>query len=147
MLIADSGGVAPLVALLKSYSNPGAQETAAGALSALADSEDNRVRIAEAGGIKLLIILFENGPGEAMDEVQCALQTLVKGSVQNQLTVVTEAVAMLRNGSSQAQEHVTELLRNLSLDPDNRSAIAKAGAVPELVKQLECGSDKAMGLA
>ena len=42
---------------------------------------------------------------------------------------------------------MTELLRNLAQDPENRLAIAKAGAVPELVRQLETGSDNAMGMA
>ena len=56
-------------------------------------------------------------------------------------------VGMLGSGSASAQEHVTQLLRNLAQDPDNRSAIAKAGAVEGLVKQLEQGSVKAMGMA
>ena len=54
---------------------------------------------------------------------------------------------MLKNGSASAQETVTQLLRNLAQDPENRSAIAKAGAVPQLVRQLETGSEKAMGAA
>ena len=68
-------------------------------------------------------------------------------NTNNQLEIVNDAVEMLKTGSAEAQEHVTQLLSNLAQDPDNRSAIAKAGAVPELVRQLECGSDKAMGMA
>mgnify|MGYP002841429056 CR=1 FL=1 len=56
-------------------------------------------------------------------------------------------MSLLGSGSAEAQEHVTQLLRNLAQDPENRSAIAKAGAVPELVSQLEMGSEKAMGMA
>ena len=51
---------------------------------------------------------------------------------------------MLKSGSTGAQEHVTKLLRDLAQDPENRAAIAKAGAVPELARQLECGSEKAI---
>ena len=83
----------------------------------------------------------------AKEQAASALQILVLQNVANQLAIVNEAVAMLKAGSAEAQEHVTQLLRNLAQDPDNRSAIAKAGAVPELVRQLECGSEKAMGMA
>ena len=144
--IADSGGIAPLVDLLKKE-GLGAQETAAGALSVLAQMSENRVHIASAGGIPLLIALFDSASEEAKDQAACALQTLVLQNAPNQLAIVNEAVAMLKTGSAIAQEHVTQLLRNLAQDPENRSAIAKAGAVPELVRQLECGSEKAMGMA
>lgn len=144
--IAKSGGVPPLVGLLKTGSQ-GAQETAAGALFALAAAYDNRVSIAAAGGISFLIALFDGGSEEAKEQASGALQTLVLNNVPNQLAVSNEAVAMLRNGSSVAQEYVTTLVRNLAQDPDNRTAIAKAGAVPELVRQLEGGSDKAMSMA
>ena len=83
----------------------------------------------------------------AKEQAMGGLEALVFQNVVNQLSVVNEAVAMLRNGSPVAQEHVTQLLRNLAQDPENRNAIAKAGAVPELVRQLETGSEKAMGMA
>ena len=54
---------------------------------------------------------------------------------------------MLRDGSAEAKEHTTQLLRNLAQDPENRNVIAKAGAVPELVRQLETGSEKTMSMA
>ena len=44
------------------------------------------------------------------------------------------------DGAMLAQEKVTELLRDLAQDADNRGAIAKAGAIPELVRQLENGT-------
>ena len=52
-----------------------------------------------------------------------------------------------RQISPSAAEHVTQLLRNLAHEPENRQAIAKAGAVPELVRQLETGSELAMDSA
>ena len=48
---------------------------------------------------------------------------------------------MLDTGSVGAQAQVTQLVRDLSLDPENRGAIAKAGAIPQLVRQLQDGSD------
>ena len=167
--IADAGGIAPLVELLRPPPNGyppqdaeskredsvstelaqvlGAQEAAAGALSALAVLADNRVAVAQAGGIPLLVALLDGATDEAKEEAANALQTLVLQNASNQLAIVNEAVAMLKTGSPMGQEHVTKLLRNLAQDPENRSAIAKAGAVPELVRQLECGSERAMGMA
>ena len=63
------------------------------------------------------------------------------------MTIATEAVEMLKNGMVVAQEYATELIRNLAQDPENVAAIAKAGAIPELTRQIEIGSPKAMGLA
>ena len=50
--------------------------------------------------------------------------------VKAQLAIVNEAVGMLKNGSLQAQEHVTQLLRNLAQDPENRAAIPIAFSLP-----------------
>ena len=55
-LIAKEGGIAPLVALL-TEGNPGAQETAAGALHSLAALEANRDLISEVGGVQALALV------------------------------------------------------------------------------------------
>ena len=74
------------------------------------------------------------------------LETL--GKEDSNLRGIAEGlVEILTNEAPLAQEHVTRLLRNLAMDPENRTAIAKAGAVPQLVRQLEMGCEKAMGLA
>lgn len=145
-LIADQGGIIPLVSLLRDGSS-GSQETAAGALHALAETDANRVSIANAGGIPLLVALFGGESEAAIEQASGALETLVRENQANQLTISNGLVAILQKGSSRAQEHVADLLRKLARDPDNRAAIAKAGAVPELVRQLEHGSEKAMGMA
>jgi hypothetical protein len=49
-------------------------------------------------------------------------------------------VRVLEHGKPVAHEQVTKLIRNLVRDPDNRYAVARAGSVPQLVRQLECGS-------
>lgn len=144
--IADAGGIGPLVTQLK-VGSVGAQETAAGALFALAESDANRVAIASAGGIPLLVALLEIGSDAAKAQAAAALERLVLSNPANQRDIAVGLVSMLANGSASAQEHVTVLLRNLSQDPENRASIAKAGAVPQLVHQLECGSAKAMGMA
>ena len=146
--IAKAGGIPPLVALLKLGVALGAQETAAGALYALAEAFDNRVSIADAGGISLLVSLLHTGSEECKEQAAGALQRLVIENQANQLAIANGLVAMLAKGSkgsAEAQEHVTALLRNLAQDPENRGALAKAGAIPQLVKQLKEGSPKAQG--
>ena len=140
-LIANCGGITPLVTLL-SDGNPGAQETAAGALHSLADRPDNRHLIAEAGGIPALTALFETGTADAKVEAAGALSTMVVSNPENQSTVAQCLVGVLSNQSSTsaAQEVVTQLLYNLSLDPENRGALSKWGAIPQLAKQLRSGT-------
>ena len=144
--IADEGGIVPLVGLLKTGSQD-AQETVAGSLFALAETSENRVSIAAAGGIPPLVDLFDGGTDEAKEQAAGALQTLVINNMPNQLAVAQDLVRMIKEGSLLAQEHVTTLFHGLARDPDNRGAIAKAGAVPELVRQLEGGTEKSMEMA
>lgn len=144
--ISDSGGITPLVNLLSS-ATVDAQETVAGALHILAKLPSNRQEIADAGAIKPLVGMFNTGSDLGKEQAACALETLVKGNDSNKQTVSYELVDMLRTGSRDAQGHVTALLRTLAQDPDNRGAVAKAGAVPELVKQLERGTERAMAMA
>ena len=146
VIIASEGGIVPFVELVKNGSF-GAQETSAGALFALAEERDNRVSIAAAGGIPALVALFDGGTEGSIEQAAGALQTLALQNKPNQLAISNDLVAMLKSGSREAQENVTTLLRSLATEPENRGAIAKAGAVPELVRQLETGSEKAMGMA
>ena len=143
-LIAKKGGIAPLVALLTEGS-PGAQETAAGALRSLAALPENRVAIAEANGVPALVSLFEAATTEAKVEAAGALSTMVVSNPANQSTVAHELVALLSRESSSAktQEDVTDLLYNLSLGPENRGALSKWGAIPQLARQLREGTASA----
>ena len=144
--IAKKGGIEPLVSLLRT-GGADSQETVAGALFALAEMADNRVAIANAGGIPLLVNLVASASEEAIEQAAGALQNLAQSNPDNQRDIAQGLVRELSKGSVATCEHVTTLLRNLAHDPKNRSAIAKAGAVPELVRQLECGSEKSMGMA
>ena len=52
-----------------------------------------------------------------------------------------------RQCSVSAKEHVTRLVRDLSLDSESRGALAKAGAIPELARQLRDGTPTGQSLA
>ena len=143
-LIAQNDGINPLVSLLTEGS-PGAQETAAGALHTLAALPDNRRLIAEAGGVPALVALFEVGTADAKVQAAGALSVLVVKNPENQSTVANCVVGLLSSetASSEAQTHATQLIYNLSLDPENRAALSKWGAINQLAKQLRAGTTSA----
>ena len=77
--------------------------TAAGALHALAESHDNRISIAEVGGIPLLVALLDGGSEECKEQAGGALETLVLNNPHNQQAIALGLVEMLANGSASAQ--------------------------------------------
>ena len=133
-----------LVGLL-SYPRAGAQQRAAHVLWELGTSNpDAPVIIVNAGAISPLVTLVSAGETEAKKEAAGALSTLASNNLQNQLAIATGLVALLGQGSAEAQEHVTLLLLTLASDADNRVAIAKAGAVQKLITQLRGGGSTSM---
>ena len=155
--IAEAGGIAPLVALLSNVHNKAAQDTAAGALCVLSGLPENRDAIAKAGGIPTLVALFGAGSADAAAQAAPALEALAEGSSSNQKAIAYELVELLAGkkwsgflsvaAKANAQEHATRLLRDLAVDPTKRGAIADAGAVPQLVKQLRDGTEAGQGMA
>ena len=134
--IASAGGIPLLVSLFDSVSEMAVEEVRR-PVAALATSNLLCLATYLTDSLPLLMIWQASG----------ALIALATQNVPNQLAVAHEAVSMLKLGSAMAQERITALVRGLAQDPENRSAIAKAGAVPELVSQLETGSERAMGMA
>lgn len=146
LAIASAGGIPSLVKLLK-QGPPSVQETVAGALEVCAEAHDNRIAIAEAGAIPILVSLLDGESEECKQHSAGALLNLTKENESNQQDIAEGVVEMLQNGSKSGQEHASQLLRNLAEAPENRYSIAKAGAVPELVRQLERGTPKSMIMA
>ena len=163
-LIAMQGGIPPLVELLTD-GDAGAQHTAAGALHSLAALAENRVAIAEVRGVPALVRLLEVGSPLAKEQAAGALASLVVGNVDNQTSVANALVAKLTESApsvaavsgigikattlapkvpAEAQEHVTRLIHKLSLEAENRGALSKAGAIPQLAAQLRDGTPQAM---
>ena len=153
ILITQENGIPHLVELLRKGGTGGSgmkrtQETAAGALHTLATFESNRTVIAEADAIVPLVALFECGTDAAKAQAAGALSVLVVNNEANQIAIADELVKMLIESQSiETQAQVTSLVHTLSLDPDNRGALANAGAVSQLVKQLQTGSDETQSLA
>ena len=128
-----------LVGLLSSQSET-AHTRAANALWELASNNaDSPTVIVNAGAISPLVTLLSSGASEAKDAAKAALQMLALNNPSNQLAIATGLVALLGQGSAEAQEHVTDLLLTLASDATNRVAISKAGAIPRLISQPAAG--------
>ena len=147
LAIARSNGIQPLVFLVKDGSKD-AQETAAGAIAKLSEVAANREAIAAEDGIPSLVAILDRGSEEGKQQSAGALRMLAVNNASNQQAIANALVEMLKAGSGKAADHVVPLIRNLAEDsPENRTAVAKAGVVPELAQQLEAGSEIAMSTA
>ena len=145
-LIASSGGIVPLIGLL---AEPPSQDTSAGALHSLAALEANRVAIADAGGVGALVNIFQSGNDAAKSEAAGALATLAMGNEKNQHAVAQSAVKMLVKAPplSPCALDVCRLLHELALSSENRNALSKAGAIPQLALHLRDGTASGQTMA
>ena len=114
-----------------------AQERAAQAIWALAQEQpESPTVIVNAGAISPLVGLLSSGTARAKEQSAGALSTLALNNPHNQLAIAIGLVALLNSGDSDAEEHVTRLILKLCADAATRNAIAKAGSIVQLVKQL-----------
>ncbi|KAF5476056.1 hypothetical protein F2P56_007799 [Juglans regia] len=123
------------------------QKTAAGKLRLLAKHNgDNRVLIAEAGAIPLLVGLLYVPDIRTQEHAVTALLNLSicednKGSI-----ISSEAIPgilhVLKNGSMEARENAAATFFSLSMVDEYKVAIGASGAIPALVTLLSEGSQR-----
>ncbi|CAI8604144.1 unnamed protein product [Vicia faba] len=107
------------------------QRAAAGELRLLAKrNADNRVCIAEAGAIPLLVELLSSGDPRTQEHAVTALLNLSinesnKGTIVN-AGAIPDIVDVLRNGSMEARENAAATLFSLSVLDENKVAIVAA---------------------
>lgn len=117
------------------------QRAAAGELRLLAKrNADNRVCIAEAGAIPLLVDLLSSSDPRTQEHAVTALLNLSinesnKGSIVN-AGAIPDIVDVLKSGSIEARENAAATLFSLSVLDENKVAIGAAGAIPALIKLL-----------
>ncbi|XP_058082160.1 U-box domain-containing protein 14 [Magnolia sinica] len=136
-------------ALLEKLLNGGQddQRAAAGELRLLAKrNADNRVCIAEAGAIPLLVELLASPDPRTQEHAVTALLNLSindinKGSIVN-AGAIPDIVDVLKNGSMEARENAAATLFSLSVIDENKVAIGAAGAIPALIDLLCQGSPR-----
>ena len=95
-LIAEAGAIEPLVALLNGEKGIEAQEEAAGALTALARYQSNRIAISDIGGIGPLVALLGSPNAKAREHAE---QALVRLSIEaaTRVLIIEQLVSMLKD--------------------------------------------------
>ncbi|GAV77194.1 Arm domain-containing protein/U-box domain-containing protein/KAP domain-containing protein [Cephalotus follicularis] len=132
-----------IIVLLERLANGNAEEqrAAAAELRLLAKrNADNRVCIAEAGAIPLLVELLSSPDTRTQEHAVTALLNLSindsnKGTIVN-AGAIPDIVDVLKHGSMEARENAAATLFSLSVVDENKVAIGAAGAIPALIKLL-----------
>ncbi|KAF7805467.1 U-box domain-containing protein 13 [Senna tora] len=123
------------------------QRSAAGEIRLLAKrNADNRVAIAEAGAIPLLVGLLFIPDSRTQEHAVTALLNLSicennKGSIVSS-GAVPGIVHVLRKGSMEARENAAATLFSLSVIDENKVTIGSSGAIPPLVTLLSEGTQR-----
>ncbi|KAL3732024.1 hypothetical protein ACJRO7_028809 [Eucalyptus globulus] len=141
--VASECDQAAIDALLEKLANgnPEQKRGAAGELRLLAKrNADNRVCIAEAGAIPLLVDLLSSTDSRTQEHAVTALLNLSindsnKGTIVN-AGAIPDIVDVLKNGSMEARENAAATLFSLSVIDENKVAIGAAGAIPALIRLL-----------
>ncbi|XP_054814171.1 U-box domain-containing protein 13-like isoform X1 [Prosopis cineraria] len=127
--------------------NPEDQRSAAGEIRLLAKrNADNRVAIAEAGAIPLLVGLLSIPDSRTQEHAVTALLNLSicennKGSIISS-GAVPGIVHVLKKGSMEARENAAATLFSLSVVDENKVTIGSSGAIPPLVTLLSEGTQR-----
>lgn len=127
--------------------NPEDERSAAGEIRLLAKrNADNRVAIAEAGAIPLLVGLLSTPDSRTQEHAVTALLNLSicdnnKGSIISS-GAVPGIVHVLKKGSMEARENAAATLFSLSVVDENKITIGALGAIPPLVTLLSEGTQR-----
>ena len=141
-LIAQEGAIGPLVRLL-SEDGKELQETAAGALKALADQAPIRSTITESGAIGPLVALLGGSNPKAREHAEGVLVRLSL-EMTNRVLIIQQLVAMLFKAEMAAREQAAAAIANLARESSaNCSSIVDAGGIQPLLALLETESAKA----
>ncbi|KAF8396542.1 hypothetical protein HHK36_018166 [Tetracentron sinense] len=135
--------------LLQKLSNGNLEEqrAAAGELRLLAKRDaDNRICIADAGAIPLLVELLSSSDPKTQEHAVTALLNLSINETNKGSIVIAggipDIVDVLKNGSMEARENAAATLFSLSVIDENKVAIGAAGALPALIDLLCQGSPR-----
>ncbi|XP_057751812.1 U-box domain-containing protein 13-like isoform X1 [Arachis stenosperma] len=127
--------------------SPEERRTAAGEIRLLAKrNADNRVAIAEAGAIPLLVGLLSVPDSRTQENAVTALLNLSiyennKGSIVSS-GAIPGIVHVLKKGSMEARENAAATLFSLSVVDENKVTIGASGAIPPLVTLLSEGTQR-----
>ncbi|KAM0936988.1 putative U box domain, armadillo-like helical, Zinc finger, RING/FYVE/PHD-type [Dioscorea sansibarensis] len=145
-----SGDRAAIDTLVRKLSGASMEEqrSAAAEIRSLAKrSTDNRILIAEAGAVQVLIGLLSANDQKTQEH---AVTSLLNLSIYepNRETImlaggIVPIIEVLRMGSMEARENAAAAVFSLSLSDENKITIGgTAGAIEALVELLQCGSSR-----
>ncbi|KAE9616613.1 hypothetical protein Lal_00034538 [Lupinus albus] len=123
------------------------QRSAAGEIRLLAKrNAENRVAIAEAGALPLLVSLLTISDPRTQEHVVTALLNLSicennKGRIVSS-GALPGIVYVLKKGSMEARENAAATLFSLSVIDENKVIIGSSGAIPPLVSLLSEGTQR-----
>ncbi|XP_023879369.1 U-box domain-containing protein 11 [Quercus suber] len=144
-----SGDIAAIRALVRKLSSRSVEEhrTAAAEIRSLSKrSTDNRILIAESGGIPILVNLLTSEDVLTQENAVTSILNLSIYENNKGLIMLAGAipsiVQVLRNGSMEARENAAATLFSLSLGDENKIIIGASGAIPALVVLLQDGSTR-----
>ncbi|XP_076904238.1 U-box domain-containing protein 11-like [Bidens hawaiensis] len=109
-------------------------------------STDNRILLAEAGAIPILVGLLTSEDVLTQENAVTSILNLSiyennKGLIML-ANVVPSIVHLLRVGTTETRENAAATLFSLSLANENKILIGASGAIPELVNLLEHGTNR-----
>jgi hypothetical protein len=130
-----------------SSSSPEDQRSAVGEIRLLAKrNADNRVAIAEAGTIPLLVRHLSTPDSRTQEHAVTALLNLSICEDNKGIIISSNAVPgivnVLKKGSMEARENAAATLFSLSVIDENKITIGSSGAIPPLVNLLNEGTQR-----
>ncbi|KAL9255215.1 U-box domain-containing protein [Drosera capensis] len=144
-----SGDIAAIQLLVQKLSGRSVEErqSAVRELRSLSKrSTDNRILIAEAGAIPVLVNLLTTDDTLIQENAVTSILNLSIYENNKGLIMLAGAipsiVQVLRNGSMEARENAAATLFSLSLADENKIIIGASGAIPALVELLQDGSPR-----
>ncbi|XP_074559347.1 U-box domain-containing protein 13-like [Curcuma longa] len=147
--VCSAGEHAKVTYLLRNLSSQNLEEqrSAAGELRLLAkQNADNRICIAEAGAIPLLVSLLCTNDVRMQEHAVTAILNLSICEENKGKIIICGAVPgivhILKSGSMEARENAAATLFSLSVVDRNKVIIGESGAIPPLVLLLSEGSQR-----
>ncbi|KAG4401172.1 hypothetical protein GLYMA_07G216200v4 [Glycine max] len=144
-----TGDIAAIEALVRKLSCRSVEERRAAVteLRSLSKrSTDNRILIAEAGAIPVLVNLLTSEDVLTQDNAVTSILNLSIYENNKGLIMLAGAipsiVQVLRAGTMEARENAAATLFSLSLADENKIIIGASGAIPALVELLQNGSPR-----
>ncbi|KAE8710274.1 U-box domain-containing protein 11 [Hibiscus syriacus] len=142
----DMAAFQALVAKLSSLCLEERREAVAEIRSLSKRSTDNRILIADAGAIPVLVNLLTADDVSLQEHAVTSILNLSIFENNKSLIMLAGAipsiVQVLRTGSMEARENAAATLFSLSLADENKIIIGSSGAIPALVDLLQHGSTR-----